>query len=78
MRNHRPEKLQYGRKDGCFFVSDSPLSNEIKNEINCSITRELGRDYVIDEFFRLDAIPKNLNGKVDKQKILQLFSGSPV
>jgi len=65
-----------GEKTGCFYVSASSLSNENKNEINRSIVKELGGDYCIDEFFHLDEIPKNLNGKIDKQKILQFFPGN--
>lgn len=66
-----------GEKTGCFYVSESSLSPATLHDINRSITRELGRDYSIDEFLQLDEIPKNLNGKVDKQKILQIISGSP-
>jgi len=65
-----------GEKTGCFYVAATPLPNEHRQEINRAIARDLGRDYAIDEFIRLDAVPKNLNGKVDKQKILEIYAGT--
>lgn len=37
-----------------------------KNNVNKRIARELGEKYKIDYFVKLDSLPKNLNGKIDK------------
>jgi long-chain acyl-CoA synthetase len=52
--------------------SGAPLPPNIKKEINQTITEQLGKDFVIDAFILVPAIPRNDNGKIDKNK-LRLF-----
>ncbi|MEW6044785.1 MAG: class I adenylate-forming enzyme family protein [Thermoproteota archaeon] len=68
-----PSKL-LGEKTVCFCVTKKPLSMDNLKTINKKIVDSLGINYNIDEFINLDEIPKNLNGKVDKPKIRQMFS----
>ena len=44
-----------------------------KKSLNKQIIEKLGMSYSIDEFTYLKEIPKNLNGKIDKLKIRQVF-----
>ena len=41
--------------------------------LNGLLEKELGRRYKLDYLVRFDEIPKNLNGKADKQKIRELL-----
>jgi hypothetical protein len=45
------------------------LTGQKVKEINNEIGRELGNQYKIDRFVRLEEIPKNTNGKTDKPGI---------
>lgn len=50
-----------GEKVACFHT------NEIDSkEINQTIMQALGKDYTIDTFIKMETIPKNINGKIDK------------
>ena len=53
-----------GEKIACFY------SDEIdEKSINLMIIKNLGKDYSIDEFYKLKELPKNINGKIDKLKL---------
>ena len=54
----------------CFFLPSSEFDQKL---INKEILHELGRNYHIDEFVEIPEIPKNLNGKVDKPKIREVY-----
>lgn len=65
-----------GEKVVCFFTPREPVfSDNAVKELNREVIRKLGRDYCIDEFVKLNEIPKNLNGKIDKLKIKELYEG---
>jgi long-chain acyl-CoA synthetase len=64
------EDINLGEKIACFFVpKEDSFSEDTKKELNMAVIKELGSDYRIDEFVRMDAIPKTTSGKVDKQKL---------
>lgn len=64
------EEINLGEKTVCFFVPDSnSFSEDVKKELNTAIIKKLGNDYKIDEFVRMEAIPKTTSGKVDKQRL---------
>ena len=48
-------------------------SDNDKKIVNKQITKKLGKDYHIDEFFELGKIPKTTNGKTDKPKIREIY-----
>lgn len=61
-----------GEKIACFYVSND-FNNEKRKNLNSLIIKELGKDYSIDNFYNLDEIPKNINGKVDKIKLKEEY-----
>lgn len=51
------------------------VSNEsdIEKAIAAIIIEKLGRNYLIDSFYKVNAIPKNINGKIDKNTLKEQF-----
>lgn len=51
------------------------VSNEsdIEKAITAIIIEKLGRNYLIDSFYKVNAIPKNINGKIDKNTLKEQF-----
>ena len=66
-----PDKV-LGEKTTCFILKNDN-TNELKKEINKKIIEKLGKDYHIDEFIQLNEIPKNVNGKIDKPRIREMY-----
>ncbi len=62
-----------GEKTVCFFVSEKNILEEKLKQINLKIIKNLGIHHNIDEFIRIKTIPKNLNGKIDKKRILKIY-----
>jgi len=63
-----------GEKIVCFYVIDqNEFNTAIKKKLNHEIISNLGKNYEIDQFVRIDEIPKNTNGKIDKPKILDFY-----
>ncbi len=63
-----------GEKTTCFLVSDKLLSkNYMQQHINAQIVKKLGRSCQVDEFIVLAQLPKNINGKIDKIKIREIY-----
>uniref|UniRef100_A0AC34GRA8 Oleoyl-[acyl-carrier-protein] hydrolase n=1 Tax=Panagrolaimus sp. ES5 TaxID=591445 RepID=A0AC34GRA8_9BILA len=59
----------------CFYSLKSINSNEInQNELKQSLSLKLPSTNIPDRFIFVDAIPINLSGKVDKQKLKEIFS----
>lgn len=54
----------------CWYVG---RSNEelTKGQINSILSKELGNRYQLDDLVRMDDLPKNLNGKIDKLRLLK-------
>lgn len=53
-----------GEKIACFYAGELD-----EKDINSTILTKLGKDYIIDVFYKLNEIPKNINGKTDKLKL---------
>ncbi len=51
------------------------VSNEfdIEKAITAIIIEKLGRNYLIDSFYKVNAIPKNINGKIDKNTLKEQY-----
>ena len=62
-----------GEKIVCFYVSHPPFTIDQTKKLNLKIIENLGKDYSIDEFVRLEKIPLTENGKTDKPKIRKLY-----
>lgn len=69
----------FGRRDATLgekvvlaYVSETELAAELRKEINTALASRLDAASVIDEFVRLDALPKTANGKVDKKRLKEL------
>jgi len=63
-----------GEKIGCFYVGSGNKDYMVElKKLQQVLSESLGKDYVVDEFIRMDAIPKNSNGKIDKLKIKELY-----
>jgi long-chain acyl-CoA synthetase len=58
----------------CYTLGDKAFSLEMKKALNRHILEHLGRDYLIDEFLQMTELPKNINGKIDKSKIKQIYA----
>lgn len=66
-----------GEKTVCFFVlEDKTFIKDIKKNLNKEIIKKLGRDYYIDEFVSIDILPKNINQKVDKLTLKEIYRAS--
>lgn len=63
-----------GEKIVCCFVEKRIHRYTDIKEINQSILKDLGKDYYVDVFFKVDKIPKNINGKVDKMKLKEIYN----
>lgn len=57
-----------GEKIACFYVEED-LNIVDTKYLNAKIVKDLGKDYSIDVFYKLNEIPKNINGKIDKIKL---------
>jgi long-chain acyl-CoA synthetase len=57
----------------CYTLGDKAFSLETKKALNRHILQHLGRDYLIDEFLQMTELPKNINGKIDKSQIKQIY-----
>jgi len=66
-----PDKV-LGEKTTCFILKNDNTDN-LKKELNKKIMDKLGKDYHIDEFIELNEIPKNVNGKIDKLQIREMY-----
>lgn len=51
------------------------VSNEydIEKAITAIIIEKLGRNYLIDTYYKVNAIPKNINGKIDKNTLKEQY-----
>ncbi len=67
-----PSRL-FGEKIICFGVLEKIITETEKKSLNKQIIAKLGINYSIDEFVFVKELPKNLNGKIDKLKIRQIF-----
>ena len=61
-----------GEKTVIAYVAKKQLEKDDEKEICKRIIAQLGRDYSIDSFIRVPAIPKNANGKTDKNTLKSL------
>lgn len=61
-----------GEKTVCFYVSSNNPNPE--KEINSKLLKELGKDYLVDRFIKLDELPKNINGKIDRIKLKEEYN----
>lgn len=58
-----------GEKIACFY---SGTLDEKK--INNLIIKNIGKDYTIDEFYKLEKLPQNINGKIDKLRLKREYT----
>lgn len=64
------EDINLGEKIVCYFVPKKGQDSEnTKKKLNREIIEKLGKDYHIDEFIKLEEIPKTNTGKADKPMI---------
>ena len=63
-----------GERTVCFFTGEA-LSREQEKSVDSALRRELGRDYAVDAFFRIDRLPLTSNGKVDKPALRKWRAG---
>jgi len=55
-----------GEKIVCMFIAEDKQNKEFSKIINKKIVDKLGIEYHIDEFLKINEIPKNSNGKIDR------------
>ena len=60
------DDLYMGEKIVCFFITKKINYNDDLKAINKQIITRLGQDYKVDEFKKLDSIPRTTSGKVNK------------
>lgn len=66
-----------GEKTVCAYVpaSDQAMSrNELEKALNQQLTDALGRDYRLDAFLPLEMLPRNSNGKLDRNQVKALYA----
>jgi len=56
----------------CWYKAKQPVEN-ISADLNGVIIERLGKSYKVDRFISVDEIPKNLNGKVDKEQLKKAY-----
>ena len=54
----------------CWYVCEGGIDEP---ELNRLVASDLGKHYTIDKFEKVDAIPKNINGKIDKKRLVEEF-----
>lgn len=47
--------------------------DNLESTISCTVANELGKNYLIDLFYRVNSIPKNINGKNDKKTLKENY-----
>ena len=47
--------------------SSSKTDSELEKTISAAVSEKLGKNYMIDLFYKVPSIPKNINGKNDKK-----------
>jgi len=66
-----------GEKIVCFYVPHpTGFTSEERSGLLSDMKQALGKEYGIDEFAELSAIPKNTNGKVDAPKLRASYKSS--
>ena len=68
------EEQYMGEKIVCFFCTNKKYFKDELKTINKQIVTRLGRECNIDEFVKLDSMPKTTSGKIDKPKIRENFN----
>lgn len=58
-----------GEKTVLTYAAAVPMNKDAEKAVNQRLIARFGRDYTIDAFIRVSAIPKNANGKVDKRSL---------
>lgn len=53
-------------------ISKLPSKTILDSELKSLVLKELGQNYQVDSFFQLETLPKNLNGKPEKDTIRNL------
>ena len=57
----------------CAYVIEKKVSTlEIESSINKKIISGLGKNYKIDVFMKVKELPRNINGKIDKNKLIRM------
>lgn len=56
----------------CCYVSET---EKLELQLNETIAKKAGKNFKIDKFLKLKTIPKNLNGKNDKEQVIKLIQG---
>ena len=46
---------------------------EIEKTITALIAEKLGKNYLVDTYYKVNSIPKNINGKIDKNTLKEQF-----
>jgi long-chain acyl-CoA synthetase len=69
------EDFILGEKVVCFYLSQSrEVAQDAMRLLQKEVSLRLGEPYYIDEFYQLESIPKNINGKVDTKRLRQLYA----
>ena len=56
----------------CWYIS-SEKDPSIENTINRQVEKEIGKNSKIDLFLKVEEIPKNINGKIDKKRLKEEY-----
>lgn len=48
-------------------------SDHVEKEITALVNEKLGRNYLVDTYYKVTSIPKNINGKIDKNTLKEQF-----
>lgn len=54
-----------GEKTVCFYVKHASFKESACQRANADVVAKLGSAYRIDRFIAMDALPRNINGKID-------------
>jgi AMP-dependent synthetase/ligase len=59
----------------CVYTLSDEVENQtaLESKLKKLVLNELGKNYSLDYLWQIDAIPRNINGKIDKNKLKQMW-----
>jgi len=62
-----------GEKIICCTIESDHVTDDQKKEVRAKLMDAFGRDYCIDGWFDCSEFPRNINGKIDKNKLQKMY-----
>lgn len=65
------KKNDYGEEEVCcaYVLSEKQNHKDVEKAVSRNIIKKLGNNYLINSFNKVDNLPRNINGKIDKNAL---------